>query len=213
MSSHDLQEPLRHLLVFAQRLEKHLLEGEPGKVAADLESIKRSAGRMRRTILDVQELTCLERVALRLEPLGMGQCVRQALDALGPAVHESGAVIEIAELPSVLADESLIVTLVKHLISNGLKFCPRPAQLHIEAEEIDGAWVFGVRDNGPGIDRQYAERIFHPFERIGPPRNDGGSGMGLAICRVIVERHKGDIWVESAPGQGAHFRFRLGTAQ
>jgi PAS domain S-box-containing protein len=210
MSSHDLQEPLRHLLVFSERLEEHLIEGASAKVAADLETIKRSATRMRRTILDVQELTALERAPLQLQPVAMDQCIHGALAALQAVIQESGAVIEIAEMPTLVADESLIATLFKHLVSNALKFCPRPVKVRIAAEQINGAWVLGVIDNGPGVDRRYAERIFHPFERIGAQRSDGGSGMGLAICRVIVERHRGDIWVESTPGQGANFKFRLG---
>jgi signal transduction histidine kinase len=81
--------------------------------------------------------------------------------------------------------------------------------VNITAEQVDDTWILGVKDQGPGVDPRYVERIFRPFERIGPQRSDSGSGMGLAICRAIVERHGGEIWVESAPDGGAHFRFQL----
>jgi PAS domain S-box-containing protein len=209
MSSHDLQEPLRHLLVFSQRLEKHLLEGASEKIAADLETIKKSATRMRRTILNVQQLTSIERASLNVQPVAMGQCVGRALASLEPVIRESGALIEIAEMPTLVADESLIATLVENLVANALKFSPGSAKVNITAEQVDDTWILGVKDQGPGVDARYMERIFRPFERIGPHRNDSGSGMGLAICRAIVERHGGEIWVESAPDRGAHFKFQL----
>jgi PAS domain S-box-containing protein len=209
MSSHDLQEPLRHLLVFSQRLEKHLVEGASEKISVDLETIKKSATRMRRTILNVQQLTSIERASLHVQPVALGQCVGQALASLEPIIRESGAVIEIAELPTLVANESLIATLVEHLVANALKFSSRPVKVNITAEHVDDTWILGVKDQGPGVDPRYAERIFRPFERIGPQRTDCGSGMGLAICRAIVERHGGEIWVESAPDRGAHFKFQL----
>ena len=213
MSSHDLQEPLRHLLVFSQRLETHLHEGASEKVAADLETIKRSASRMRQTILNVQKLVSIERASLHLQPVDLDQCVQRALASLEPAIEECGAAIERAEMPTLVADESLIVTLVEHLVANALKFSSRPVKVNITAELVDDTWILGVNDYGPGVDSRYTERIFRPFERVGPQRNDSGSGMGLAICRAIVERHRGEIWIESAPNQGAHFKFWLGSAE
>jgi PAS domain S-box-containing protein len=209
MSSHDLQEPLRHLLIFSQRLEQHLLEGVHDKVLTDLEAIRRSASRMRRTILSVQELTSIEQALLHIQPVPLDRCVRQALDSLDGVSHGCDVVIGITDMPTVLADESLTVALFRHLVGNALKFSPRPVKVKITAEQADGDWIFGVRDDGPGVDAQYFDRIFRPFERIGPKRNDGSSGMGLAICRAIVERHGGEIWVESTVGQGAHFKFRF----
>jgi signal transduction histidine kinase len=143
----------------------------------------------------------------------LDQCVQRALASLEPAIEECGAAIERAEMPTLVADESLMVTLVEHLVANALKFSSRPVKVNITAELVDDAWILGVKDHGPGVDSRYTERIFRPFERVGPQRNDSGSGMGLAICRAIVERHGGEIWIESAPNQGAHFKFWLGSPE
>jgi PAS domain S-box-containing protein len=212
MSSHDLQEPLRHLLIFTSRLEQHLAEAAHEKVAADMETIRRSASRMRRTLLDVQKLTWIERVALSIQPVPVSQCVQRVLASLKPAIDEVGATVAVSEMPTILADEALLVTLIEHLITNALKFSRRPPAINLTAEKIDDDWVLGVKDQGPGIDPRYTDRIFRPFERLGLQRSDIASGMGLAICRTIVERHGGEIWVESVPEQGAHFKFKINAA-
>jgi len=113
-------------------------------------------------------------------------------------------------LPVVTADNSQLQQVFHNLLINALKFCgPEPPQIHIAAQQKEQEWVFSVRDNGIGLDQRYAERIFVIFQRLHTRREYPGTGIGLAICKRIVERHDGRIWVESEPGKGATFYFTL----
>ena len=134
----------------------------------------------------------------------------QAMANLQVAVAESSAVVTHETLPVVLADGTQLVQLFQNLIGNALKFRQaQPPQIHISATRQNQEWVFSVQDNGIGIEPQYAERIFVIFQRLHSKAEYAGTGIGLAICKRIVERHGGRIWFESQPGQGATFYFTL----
>jgi light-regulated signal transduction histidine kinase (bacteriophytochrome) len=125
-------------------------------------------------------------------------------------VAETGAEIIRDELPEVWGDSTLLTQLYQNLIGNALKFSgDQPPVIRLTAEEQDGFPVFGIKDNGIGIELKYAQQIFQPFRRLHSRTEYEGSGIGLAICHKIVERHGGKIWVESEPGKGAHFRFTI----
>jgi len=141
----------------------------------------------------------------------VGQLVDMALENLEPRIEAAGAVVEIGDLPTVTCDESPIVQLFQNLIGNAVKF-RRPGvapRVHIEGRRVGRFWEFAVRDNGIGIAPEHHERVFEMFERLHPRERYGGTGIGLAICRKIVERHGGRIWVESPPEGGSVFRFTL----
>jgi chemotaxis family two-component system sensor kinase Cph1 len=130
---------------------------------------------------------------------------------LQAAIQESGAVITHDPLPSVQADASQLGQVFQNLISNAIKFHRQdvPPRIHVSARLKDREWIFSVRDNGIGLGLRYAERIFVIFQRLHTSAEYPGTGIGLAVCKKIVERHGGRIWVESQPGHGATFSFTL----
>jgi two-component system, chemotaxis family, sensor kinase Cph1 len=139
--------------------------------------------------------------------------VKQALANLQGAIEESGATVTSGALPTVLADEIQLVQLFQNLIANAIKFHSAAApQIEVRAEPADGEWTFSVQDNGIGIDPQFADRIFVIFQRLHGREEYPGTGIGLSLCKKIVERYGGRIWMESVPGQGATFYFTLPKA-
>ena len=161
----------------------------------------------------IDDLLAYSRVTSRAEAereIDAGQCLAAALRNLAARVAETGAKIQAGALPIVHMDPSQLCQLLQNLIGNALKFCSeQPPQIHIDAEREGEYWHFRVRDNGIGLDPQYAERIFVIFQRLHGRQQYSGTGIGLAICKKIVERAGGRIWVESRPGQGATFHFTL----
>jgi len=211
MTNHDLQEPLRKLVSFTELLRRDLGDDLPQDSEEYIGYIQGSAFRMKALINDLDDLSRSSRSTMEFEHLSMADCVGGALRSLNSEIKSKGAVIEQDHLPDVWGDRTQLTKLYRSLISNALKFVSeeRP-QIRVTAESHDGEWVFGVRDNGIGIDPRYAEQIFSPFKRLHSITKYKGTGIGLAICRKILERHAGRVWVESAEGEGAHFRFTLG---
>mgnify|MGYP001792291401 CR=1 FL=1 len=143
--------------------------------------------------------------------IGFGGLARWSGFCLRGAVEESGALVTHDPLPTVMADETQLIQLFQNLVGNGIKYQnPGIPRVHVcAAKNGENKWTFSVRDNGLGIDPQYFERIFGMFQRLHKSEEFAGTGVGLAICKKIVERHGGTISVESKPGQGANFRFVL----
>ena len=219
VASHDLQEPLRMVGSYVQLLAKRY----QGKLDADADDFigfaAQGAMRMQRLIEDLLAFSRLGTRGATPVPTEAGTALDSALAGLKLATDEAGATITHDPLPTVLADPGQLEHLFANLVGNALKFRgPEPPRVHIGASQ-DGApggrWLFSVRDNGIGIDPQYFERIFVIFQRLHERDAYPGTGIGLAICKKIVERHGGRVWVESAPGRGATFLFTLpgvGTA-
>jgi light-regulated signal transduction histidine kinase (bacteriophytochrome) len=177
----------------------------------------------------INDLLAYSRVDTRGKAFVRTDCeavLEQTLDNLQIAIEESGAAITHDHLPTLLADEGQLVQLFQNLISNALKFHgPEPPRIHVSArlqpaetgplsaighaERPSAHWLFAIRDNGIGLDPQFAERIFIIFQRLHTRVEHPGTGIGLAICKKIVERHGGRIWVDSAPGQGTTFYFTI----
>jgi light-regulated signal transduction histidine kinase (bacteriophytochrome) len=129
---------------------------------------------------------------------------------LGAAIEDAGALVTHEELPTVMMDPTQLGQLLQNLIGNAIKFRgAQPPRVHIVAREQTGEWVFAVRDNGIGIEPEYFGRIFVIFQRLHGRTDYPGTGIGLAVCKRIVERHGGRIWVESEPGNGAVFFFTI----
>jgi light-regulated signal transduction histidine kinase (bacteriophytochrome) len=208
--SHDLQEPLRSITGFVQLLARRNREAKDEKSEHYTERIVAGVGRMRELIADLLKYSRVSTRGNPFEPVDCTELLKKVLDSLQAAFEESGAMICCGLLPTVRADGSQLGQLFQNLIGNAVKFCDESApQIHIGAEKRDGAWVFSVRDNGIGIEPQDQERIFGVFQRLHTREEYEGTGIGLAVCKKIAERHGGRIWVESIPGEGAIFSFTI----
>ena len=161
----------------------------------------------------IQDLLAYSRVGTkgkRLEPTSCETVLDHALDNLQFAIEENGASVTHDPLPTVLADRSQLTQLFQNLIANAIKFRrEEPPHVHLAAERGDSEWLFSIRDNGIGIEEEYGERIFEIFQRLHGRNEYSGTGIGLAICKKIVERHGGRIWVAANPGGGSTFHFTL----
>jgi light-regulated signal transduction histidine kinase (bacteriophytochrome) len=161
----------------------------------------------------IEDLLCYSRVGTRGKPFEPTDCnavFEQALVNLKAAIAESGAEITRSDLPTLPADRSQLEQLFQNLLSNAIKFRHNsPPRIRVAAEVEGDHWVFSVADNGIGIESRFADRIFAIFQRLHTRREYPGTGIGLAICKKIVERHGGRIWMRSSPGQGSTFYFTL----
>jgi light-regulated signal transduction histidine kinase (bacteriophytochrome) len=162
----------------------------------------------------INDLLQYSRVGTRgkaLAPTDTNQVLDAARANLRMVLEETGAEITSDELPTVMGDPVQLSQLFQNLIGNAVKFRKEdvPARIHVGAERRDGEWIFSVEDNGIGIEPEYLERIFVIFQRLHARTEYAGTGIGLAVCKKIVERHGGKIWVESAPGEGSTFYFTL----
>ena len=210
IASHDLQEPLRMVASYTQLLSRRYA----GKLDSDADEFIAyavdGATRMQRLI---QDLLAYSRVGTKGKELlntSSEDALRHALSNLRGAIEESGALVTHDPLPEVLADEVQLVQLFQNLVGNAIKYQnPGIPKIHIAASNGGKQYSFSVQDNGLGIDPQYFERIFGMFQRLHKREEFAGTGIGLAICKKIVERHGGQISVESQSGMGSTFRFAL----
>jgi PAS domain S-box-containing protein len=212
VASHDLQEPLRMVVLYTQLLAKRYR----GKLDAEAdEFIGYAVDGAKRMVQLTNDLLAYSRVSSRgqeFEPTDCEAVLKLALTNLQAAVQESGVVVTHDPLPTVTADRVQLGQLFQNLISNAIKFHGEVSPcIHVSAKPKGKEWVFSVEDNGIGIEPQYTERIFAIFQRLHSPKDYSGTGIGLAICKKIVECHGGRVWVESQPGQGATFYFTLSS--
>lgn len=171
------------------------------------------AERMRVLLNDLLDYSRVGTRGKPFKPTDYEEVLHQAITNLKVAIEESGAVVTHDYLPTLMADEGQLVQLFQNLIGNAVKFCSQePPRIHVSAETRSNTWLFSVRDNGIGIDPQHAQRIFEMFKRLHTREEYPGTGMGLAICKKIVEWHAGHIWVQSQPGQGSTFYFTIPVA-
>ncbi len=208
--SHDLQEPLRTINSFCQLLEKQLHDKLDERSQHYIQFITEGSTRARDLITDVLTYS---RVGIELEKQqkvdveGVMDAIKSNLDV---RLKEVGATITHDTLPVITANKTQMIQLLQNLIQNAVKFCSdAPPHVHIGAEKEQDWWKFYVRDNGIGIQPAYQQKIFEIFQRLHKRSEYPGTGIGLAICKKIVERHGGEIWVESASGKGSTFYFRL----
>jgi light-regulated signal transduction histidine kinase (bacteriophytochrome) len=210
IASHDLQAPLRKLSAFSDLLKKDLGEDLPEQAEKDLFFIGDAALRMQTLVQNLLQLSRTSRTDMKFERFSLDTCVNLALKELESEIAKTEAEIVCNELPEVWGDKILLTQLYRNLISNALKFSDKEhPRIEITVENKDGVSIFGVKDNSIGISTAYAEQIFQPFKRLHSQTEYEGTGIGLAICRKAIERHTGEIWVESEPGKGAHFKFTI----
>ncbi|MDX2151193.1 MAG: response regulator [Bryobacteraceae bacterium] len=206
-TSHDLQEPLRTIITYAQYLSRHAGDLNP-KNREVLRFIEEGASRMDRLLASLRQFLLVNETAIqKLDEVDCGKVVREVLRNLSTLVEESRAIVECDDLPSLRSVEVLVAQVLQNLIGNAMKYRgPRRPSVRVQARRQDNEWIFSVSDNGVGIDPKYRDYIFGEFKRL---QRDGGAGMGLAICKAAVERLGGRIWVESVLGEGSTFYFSL----
>jgi PAS domain S-box-containing protein len=210
VASHDLQEPLRAVAGMVQLLQQRYQGQLDARADQYIFHAVEGATRMQTLIDDLLTFSRVGTKGKALAPTDAGQALQAALDNLRAAIDESGAIITHGALPTVMADAMQLAQLFQNLIGNAIKFRgERPPRIDISAQSLAEGWRFAVRDNGIGIEAQYFERIFAVFQRLHTRREYPGTGIGLAICKKIVERHGGQIWVKSQLGQGSTFYFTL----
>jgi signal transduction histidine kinase len=210
IASHDLQEPLRMVAAYTQLLS----ERYTGKLDEDADKFLgyASEGALRMQVL-IKDLLAFSRVgrncATRVE-VDCNEVMKEVFQSLTPAIQESGAVVNCAELPKVWADRTQMAQVFQNLIGNAIKFREKaPPVVFVEAEKADQQWLFSVKDNGIGIAPEYAENIFVAFQRLHARTEYAGNGIGLAIVKKTIELYGGKIWVESEPGAGSTFKFTM----
>jgi PAS domain S-box-containing protein len=210
VASHDLQEPLRMVASYTQLLGKRYRNRLDGDADEFMGFIVDGALRMQRLINDLLTFSRVGSRGKGFQPVDLATSVAQVRINLRAAIDESGARISTGTLPVVNADATQMEQLLQNLIGNAIKFRKGPApRVHIDARREDAAWRIEVQDDGIGIDARYAERIFVIFQRLHTAAEYPGTGIGLAICKKIVERHGGQIGVQSTPGEGTSFSFTL----
>jgi PAS domain S-box-containing protein len=207
VASHDLQEPLRTMSTYCGLLQKDLGDSPPARVTEDLAAILDASLRMQRLITSLLEYSRSGNVELNLAPVDLGAVMHRVKRDLRARIDETGGTVEGNGLPMVHADDMQIGRVFQNLVANGLKFHRDgvPPSVRISAEEDGSVVRVAVQDNGIGIDGAYLPQVFQPFKRVHGEGKYEGSGIGLSICRKIVERHGGRIEVETDPGTGSRF--------
>jgi len=210
VASHDLQEPLRMVTAYTQLLS----ERYRGKLDANADKFlgyaTEGAQRMQVLIQDLLAFSRVGRNGFTNVNVDCDAVMKEVLQALASAIQESGAVVTPAALPSVWADRTQVAQIFQNLIGNAIKFRGKASPLiSIEAEKSGQRWQFSINDNGIGIAPEYAENIFVVFQRLHARTEYPGNGIGLAICKKIIEHNGGKIWVEPQPGAGSSFKFTM----
>jgi light-regulated signal transduction histidine kinase (bacteriophytochrome)/HAMP domain-containing protein len=217
VASHDLQEPLRMVRSYLQLLELRYRNRLDEEADEFIRFAVDGANRMQTLISDLLKYSRVEIQGKPFEPTDCLEVLRIVLTNLQVAIEESQAVVTHDDLPTIMADEIQLAQLFQNLIGNAIKFRgDNPPKIHVGVQYNDSesngqiaSWVFSVCDNGIGIDLPQTDRIFMLFQRLHTREEYAGTGIGLAICKKIVERHGGHIWVESEPGRGSTFHFTI----
>jgi PAS domain S-box-containing protein len=213
VAAHDLKEPLRTIISYTNLIG----EENKGKLSAESEEnlcfVVDAAKRLQHLISDLLAYSRVETQAKPFAPVNCEDILDLTIATLRADIDEANAQICREKLPTIYADSTQLEQLFLNLLGNALKFRgSEPPQIHVSAKPDNGNWVFCIKDNGIGLDMKFAERIFQMFQRLHSMSEYPGTGIGLAICKKIVEKHKGYIWVESEPGHGTAFFFSLSAA-
>ena len=210
VASHDLQEPLRMIASYTQLILRRYGDRFDGDAREFMDFIVDGATRMKQLIEDLLAYSRVGTHGKEFRPTDSGAALQKALANLRAAIESTAGTVTYDPLPTVHADEFQLVQLFQNLIGNALKFKgAQTPRIHISAEDQADTWTFAVRDNGIGIDAEYFDRIFMVFQRLHSRTEYPGTGIGLAICKKVVDRHGGRIWIESKAGLGSTFWFTV----
>ena len=209
--SHDLQEPLRVVATFTDLLDRRLRAGLDAEARRSLDFVREGTGQMQQMVRALLDFCLVEKTGRRIASADCAKLVDRAMDNLASALQESGAKVTRDRLPVVQADDVLLTSVFQNLLANAVKFRRDGVvpKVHVTSERVEAHWVLSVKDNGIGIDSAAASELFGFFRRLPGSERYPGSGMGLAICKRIIERHGGRIWAEPAAGGGSVFRFSI----
>lgn len=209
-TSHDLQEPLRTIASFSELLRQQYRGRLDDNADHMIDLVIGAASRMSELIRDILDYSrVINADQIPVQDISTQKIVEVALDNLNLALRESGATVEVGELPSIYGEKATLSQVFQNLIGNAIKYRSKePPRIRISAQRDSKYWIFSVSDNGIGIAPAYHETIFKLFKRLHGNSYDG-TGIGLALCKKIVEKHGGRIWVESEPGRGSTFRFSI----
>ncbi|MGE5419249.1 MAG: ATP-binding protein [Chloroflexota bacterium] len=209
VASHDLQEPLRMVASFTQLLENQYGDQLDEKAHEYMDFAIEGAKRMYDLLNSLLTYSRIQTKGVEFEYVNVNDVLKKVKENLRIVINERGAIVENDNLPVVFADGNQMIQLFQNLIENGIKFSNQLPRIQITSKRNKGYHIISVRDNGIGIEKIYFERIFRIFQRLHNKDDYPGTGIGLAICRSIVERHGGTIWVDSSPGNGTEFFFTL----
>jgi len=210
IASHDLQEPLRMVSSYVQLISKRYKDKLDNDANEFIDYIVNGTNHMQTLLRDLLEYSRVGTKGKPFELTDLNISLKNAISNLNKHIEESRAEISCGNLPGVYADETQIVQVFQNLIDNAIKFCgDKPPRIHISSEWKKTEWVISVSDNCMGIDPKHFDRIFEMFKRLHAGDKYPGTGIGLAVCKKIVERHGGRIWVESEPGKGSTFYFTM----
>ncbi|HEY4786563.1 MAG TPA: ATP-binding protein, partial [Bacteroidales bacterium] len=209
VASHDLQEPLRMVSSFTQLLAQRYKNKLDQDAKDFIQFAVDGASRMQTLINDLLAFSRIQTRGKEFSDVDMHEVLAKVMYNLNVKIQEKNALVTIDELPVVFADEGQMVQLFQNLVGNAIKFSAGTPVVHISSQEENDHFIFSVKDNGIGIEKQYFERIFQIFQRLQPKDEYEGTGIGLAICKRVVERHGGRIWVESELDKGTTFYFTI----
>jgi PAS domain S-box-containing protein len=208
--AHDLGAPLRGIKGSAQLLDRHCKDQLDEQAGEYLEMIQDSVHRMQRLIKDLLDFARVEHQAKTFQAVDCSQVFEHAVKNLHAAIEENDAKVTCDTLPTIHGNATQLVQLFQNLIGNAIKFRRADApRVHVTTQRSDEGWHFQVRDNGIGIEATHLDKIFDVFQRLHSEAEFPGTGIGLAICKAIVERHGGRIWIESEKGKGSIFHFTI----
>jgi light-regulated signal transduction histidine kinase (bacteriophytochrome) len=210
VASHDLQEPLRKVASFCQLLQRRYSGKLDDKADLYIEYAVDGAKRMQQLINDLLDFSRVGRITGDMVAVPAGEALEHAQATLSGPIRAARASVEAGPLPVVRAEASLLTTVFQNLLGNALKFRGEdPPRISVLAEQDEEFWRFSVTDNGIGIEPEYAERIFVIFQRLHDRQTYSGTGIGLALCRKIVEYHGGRMWLDTEYSPGTRFCFTL----
>ena len=210
MAAHNLRESLREVASFSQLLAETYAGRLDADAGAFLGRIQDEAARMQSLLTDMVDYWAPDAGGRQHSRTDMEAVLCHALLSTDKQIVERSAIVTHDPLPRVCGDFEMLTNVLHHLIRNAIEYCGMPSpRLHISSRRVDPDWVFSVKDNGIGIDPQHIDRVFVIFQRLHSQKEYPGTGIGLAICKKIVERHGGRIWAESRPGEGSTFYFAI----